>query len=167
MIVDFTEIADKTAQFVAKNGTAFEQRILNNDRNTVKFGFLLPGNPYNPYYQSKVKEFKEGGTASPWHSVNDKGAPADAANENIQPDNQKPADAFNKEVYPWVSLLMVQTSPPPAPVPAMSDKGAITKQAIVKEVKKRALVEPPPDEFVAKLPDQFAVPAIDVYAMTV
>ena len=63
---------DKTAQFVARNGYEFEKRcvlcliawlflaqrcrlsILANEKNNVKFNFLLPGDPYNAYYQHKV-----------------------------------------------------------------------------------------------------------------
>merc|ERR1712217_226268 len=50
---------DKTAQFVAKCGPEFEQRVLR-EQNHQKFAFLLPNNPYRAYYEHKVKEFKTG-----------------------------------------------------------------------------------------------------------
>lgn len=53
---DIKNIVDKTAGFVAKNGPQFEQRILTNERNTSKFGFLQPTSPYYPYYQKKLSE---------------------------------------------------------------------------------------------------------------
>jgi len=57
--VDIRGVIDKTAQFVAKCGPEFEQRVLR-EQNHSKFSFLLPNNPYRPYYEHKVKEFKTG-----------------------------------------------------------------------------------------------------------
>eukprot|EP00928_Gymnodinium_smaydae_P048402 TRINITY_DN32354_c0_g1_i1.p1 TRINITY_DN32354_c0_g1~~TRINITY_DN32354_c0_g1_i1.p1 ORF type:complete len:722 (+),score=251.36 TRINITY_DN32354_c0_g1_i1:92-2257(+) len=56
---DIRGVVDKTAQFVAKCGPEFEQRVLR-EQNHTKFAFLLPNNPYRPYYEFKVKEFKTG-----------------------------------------------------------------------------------------------------------
>lgn len=56
---DIRGVIDKTAQFVAKCGPEFEQRVLR-EQNHTKFSFLLPSNPYRPYYEHKVKEFKTG-----------------------------------------------------------------------------------------------------------
>jgi len=56
---DIRGVIDKTAQFVAKCGDGFEQRVLR-EQNHTKFAFLLPNNPYRPYYEHKVKEFKTG-----------------------------------------------------------------------------------------------------------
>lgn len=56
---DIRGVIDKTAQFVAKCGPEFEQRVLR-EQNHAKFAFLLPSNPYRPYYEHKVKEFKTG-----------------------------------------------------------------------------------------------------------
>ena len=80
---DIRGIIDKTAQFVAKNGPEFEQKVgggpvlprgslLSLPRLTVlcvsgqvltsgqKFAFLLPSNPYRAYYDMKVNDFKAG-----------------------------------------------------------------------------------------------------------
>merc|ERR1712232_747373 len=56
---DIRGVIDKTAQFVAKCGPEFEQRVLR-EQNHTKFAFLLPSNPYRNYYEQKVKEFKTG-----------------------------------------------------------------------------------------------------------
>jgi len=56
---DIRGVIDKTAQFVAKCGPEFEQRVLR-EQNHTKFSFLLPNNPYRPYYEHKVKELKTG-----------------------------------------------------------------------------------------------------------
>lgn len=55
-----TDIVDKTANFVARNGPEFESRIRQNELGNPKFNFLNFGDPYHAYYQHKVKEFKEG-----------------------------------------------------------------------------------------------------------
>lgn len=59
---DIKVVVDKTAQFVAKNGSKFEQRIRQDQdpQNSQRFAFLDIDNPYNAYYQMKLKEFQEG-----------------------------------------------------------------------------------------------------------
>jgi splicing factor 3A subunit 1 len=58
-------VADKTAQFVAKNGKSFEQKILNSaEGKTPKFNFMRMTDPYYAYYEMKIREFEEG-TAQP------------------------------------------------------------------------------------------------------
>ncbi|KAF8822790.1 surp module domain-containing protein [Cardiosporidium cionae] len=56
---DLRGIIDKTAQFVAKNGPEFESRVMR-EKNNQRFSFLFPNNPYRPYYELKVQEFKTG-----------------------------------------------------------------------------------------------------------
>ncbi|EPR63589.1 surp module domain-containing protein [Toxoplasma gondii ME49] len=56
---DLRGIIEKTAQFVAKNGVEFEQRV-RREQNNQRFAFLFPNNPYNAYYQLKVREFQTG-----------------------------------------------------------------------------------------------------------
>lgn len=58
---DLRNIVDKTASFVARNGPEFESRIQQNEQNNPKFNFLKIGDPYNAYYQFKVREIREGG----------------------------------------------------------------------------------------------------------
>ena len=38
--MNFTDIVDKTATFVARNGVEFETRIRRNEQNNPKFNFL-------------------------------------------------------------------------------------------------------------------------------
>jgi len=60
---DIRAVADKTALFVAKNGRAFEQRILNSDKGkTPKFAFLHATSPFNAYYEQRIRFHEEGGT---------------------------------------------------------------------------------------------------------
>jgi len=55
---DIRTLIDKTAEYVAKQGPAFEQRVLKDQ--SQKFSFLLPDNPFRAYYELRVKEHKAG-----------------------------------------------------------------------------------------------------------
>ncbi|XP_041988896.1 splicing factor 3A subunit 1 isoform X2 [Aricia agestis] len=65
LIPRITDIVDKTASFVARNGPEFEARIRQNELGNPKFNFLNSGDPYHAYYQHKVKEIREGKGTDP------------------------------------------------------------------------------------------------------
>jgi len=49
-------VVDKTAQFVARNGKSFENKILNSgEGKTSKFNFMKPYDPYHAYYEFKIR----------------------------------------------------------------------------------------------------------------
>lgn len=52
------EIVDKTAEFVAKNGKSFEEKILTTK--DKKFNFMRINDPFHAYYEYKIREFEEG-----------------------------------------------------------------------------------------------------------
>jgi len=54
------EIADKTAEYVAKNGSAFEEIVMKSEGNNPKFSFMKQGDPYRAYFEEKVIEFARG-----------------------------------------------------------------------------------------------------------
>ncbi|GMI05238.1 hypothetical protein TrRE_jg10060 [Triparma retinervis] len=59
---DIRAVVNKTAQFVAKNGRQFESRILSSSEgSTPKFAFMSTSSPYNPYYESRIIFFNNGG----------------------------------------------------------------------------------------------------------
>ncbi|KAL1959592.1 hypothetical protein VTO42DRAFT_1627 [Malbranchea cinnamomea] len=61
---DIRSIIEKTAGFVARNGPVFEDRVREKERTNPKFSFLLPNDPYSPFYQWRLSEIKAGrGTA--------------------------------------------------------------------------------------------------------
>lgn len=57
---DMRAIIDRTAQFIAKQGPAMEKKIFSSDPTKIKFAFILPDNPFHPYYKMAVQSFKEG-----------------------------------------------------------------------------------------------------------
>lgn len=62
---DLRNIVDKTAAFVARNGPEFESRIRQTEQANPKFNFLKIGDPYNAYYQFKIRDIREGGSTAP------------------------------------------------------------------------------------------------------
>lgn len=62
---DIRVVADKTAMFVAKNGRAFESRIIGSAKGkTPKFAFLQQTSPFNAYYEDRIKHFQSGGATA-------------------------------------------------------------------------------------------------------
>ena len=104
-----TDIVDKTASFVARNGPDFETRIRQNEQNNPKFNFLSSGDPYHAYYQHKVKEIQEGKSAPSSQA-------ASAANELLKPPQQLIDEAKKKkqaDLLKQVELPFVPKDPPP------------------------------------------------------
>ncbi|CAL9010387.1 unnamed protein product [Prunus brigantina] len=56
--LDIRNIVDKTAEFVAKNGPEFEQRVLAKNTGNAKFNFLISSSPFHAYYQHRLSEFR-------------------------------------------------------------------------------------------------------------
>lgn len=61
---DIRGIVEKTAGYVARNGSIFEERIRDKEKNNPKFSFLSPNDAYSLFYLWRLSEIKEGrGTA--------------------------------------------------------------------------------------------------------
>ncbi|VEU23064.1 DEKNAAC104141 [Brettanomyces naardenensis] len=57
---DVRTMIEKTAGYVARNGTSFEQRIKAKEASNTKFQFLLDNDPYNGYYRQVLEQIKGG-----------------------------------------------------------------------------------------------------------
>ncbi|XP_017474571.1 PREDICTED: splicing factor 3A subunit 1-like [Rhagoletis zephyria] len=103
---ELRNIVDKTASFVARNGPEFETRIQQNEPNNPKFNFLKPGDPYNAYYQFKVKELRENGTNG------SSSVPANsAANQTA---SATPIQKATKQLENFMEIPIITRDPPPA-----------------------------------------------------
>ncbi|KAI6226361.1 hypothetical protein M3Y99_00537200 [Aphelenchoides fujianensis] len=60
---DIRAIVEKTAQFVARNGIDFENKIKEKEAANPRFGFLSPTDPYHAFYRQKVAAFESGAVA--------------------------------------------------------------------------------------------------------
>mmetsp|Transcript_13833 Transcript_13833/g.29069 ORF Transcript_13833/g.29069 Transcript_13833/m.29069 type:complete len:703 (+) Transcript_13833:227-2335(+) len=78
---DIRVVADRTAMFVAKNGRAFESRIVGSAKGkTPKFAFLQTTSPFHAYYEDRIRHFESGGGAGA--SVGDKTKKEEKTSEN-------------------------------------------------------------------------------------
>jgi splicing factor 3A subunit 1 len=79
-------VCDRTALYVAKNGRAFETKILNSSKGkTPKFAFLHENNPYHNYYEDRIQFYENGGT-------DEKESAAKAKDDEEEAKKQKEAD---------------------------------------------------------------------------
>ncbi|XP_066916018.1 splicing factor 3A subunit 1-like [Clytia hemisphaerica] len=93
-------IVDRTANFVARNGPEFEERIRGNEADNPKFNFLNPNDPYHAYYAHKLKEYRETDIAD-LPSLNEK-------------EPQKAPQTQTKKQAPQVIETIIPKDPPPA-----------------------------------------------------
>ena len=56
---DLRPVIDKTAEFVARNGVAFEAKIKEQERLNPKFAFLNSGDAYHAYFRLQIHAAKE------------------------------------------------------------------------------------------------------------
>ncbi|EGF77967.1 hypothetical protein BATDEDRAFT_35836 [Batrachochytrium dendrobatidis JAM81] len=61
---EIRNIVDKTADFVARNGPQFEERIQAKEQSNPKFSFMTVSDPYHAYYQHRINEARQGRTAA-------------------------------------------------------------------------------------------------------
>lgn len=86
---DIRSIVDKTAAFTAKNANpaSFEDKIKQRQASDSRFSFINDKDAYNPYYQDRVKFYREGGvdtsSAATANGVPDGGDAVSAASRAI------------------------------------------------------------------------------------
>ena len=57
---DIRSIVEKTAGYVARNGTVFEDRIREKEKHNPKFSFLSTNDAYSAFYMWRLNEVREG-----------------------------------------------------------------------------------------------------------
>jgi splicing factor 3A subunit 1 len=105
-------VADRTALYVAKNGRAFETRILGSEKGkTPKFAFLHGSSPFHAYYEEKIQFYEEGGEDS---KEND---PQKEKNNDEKAKKEKPVEPRKEDkrvktsvVDPVAKALLAQLS---------------------------------------------------------
>ena len=119
---DIRAVVDKTAQFVARHGKDFEQKIIQKAAagggSASKFNFMRQGDPYNAYYEFKIKEFEEGGPVEkPWPAA----APAPDEEKKVE------AEAEDKATDGGASGGIVRKQKMNALAAVLTSKEALTK----------------------------------------
>ncbi|KAG6621971.1 Splicing factor 3 subunit [Phytophthora cinnamomi] len=134
---DIRAVVDKTAQFVANNGRAFESRIVG-ERMSAKFSFLRDSDPYHAYYEHKVSEFIAKKSEPP---------PAPASEEPQQQAQQEqqqqaaPQQEKAQEAVKAAGDVVVEKK-------AVQDVTA----HVAKKIKEKELEPPPEEKFIIKHP---------------
>jgi splicing factor 3A subunit 1 len=128
---DIRAVVNKTAQFVANNGRAFESRIVG-ERMSAKFSFLREADPYHAYYEHKVSEF-----------IAKKAEPLAA-----QPQQEKEQEQHQQEKTPEVVKAAETTGDVVVEKKAVQD---VTAQ-VAKKIKETELQPPPEEKFIIKHP---------------
>jgi splicing factor 3A subunit 1 len=76
-------VADKTAAYVAKNGRAFEERILSSNKGkTPKFAFLHQSSPFHAYYEDRIQFYENGGEDNADDDKNKKAKASDGSSKD-------------------------------------------------------------------------------------
>lgn len=89
---DIQAIVEKTAGYVARNGSVFEDRIREKEKTNNKFSFLSPNDAYAPFYAWRLQEIREGrGTAISAGRANE----AAPAKEPDKPKGPEPPQDFH------------------------------------------------------------------------
>jgi splicing factor 3A subunit 1 len=114
-------VVDKTAQFVARHGKEFEQKIIEKastgEGSSSKFNFMRQTDPYNAHYEFKIRECEEnGGVPKPKAPK-----PAEEKVEEVPAStaaSTASADIVRKQKMSALAkaLMNKPTSKPPAPM---------------------------------------------------
>ena len=111
-------VVDKTAQFVARNGKSFEQRILSSgEGKTAKFNFMKPYDPYHAYYEMKIRDFEEGKSTATPAAPNGTAPPAAPAAAIEKPVSQQVETTAAKATFTTPLARFAMNKPKEAPPP--------------------------------------------------
>lgn len=151
-------VADRTASYVAKNGRAFETRILSSAKGkTPKFAFLQDNSPFHAYYQDRIKFYEEGGEDS-------KEETPEAQEEKKKSDDKKAAAAESKNnikskathsaIDPVAKALLTQRSKISQMKSETKSSGedSKTEEENANQAQHVAIPPPPPPHFINIVP---------------
>ncbi|EWM22494.1 SWAP/Surp [Nannochloropsis gaditana] len=150
---DIRAVVDKTAQWVARNGKSFEQRILSSEEGkSSKFNFMKPGDPYNAYYEHRIRQFEEGKGEGP--------AEKKAKIAEVSP----PAAGETRD-----GKAVADTGETPTAVSA-APTTTVSKASVLGPIAKAALhkpeAPPPPQEFYISHPDGLNPLDVEIIKLT-
>ncbi|KAE9038902.1 hypothetical protein PR003_g3846 [Phytophthora rubi] len=136
---DIRAVVDKTAQFVANNGRAFESRIVG-ERMSAKFSFLRESDPYHAYYENKVSEFIARNSEPPEEPQQEQ-----AEEQQTEQQQQKETQEVVKAAETSGDVVVEKK--------AVQD---VTAQ-VAKKIKEKELEPPPEEKFIIKHPSLSAL----------
>lgn len=102
-------VADRTALYVAKNGRAFESRILGSEKGkTPKFAFLHGTSPFHAYYEERIQFYEQGGVDEEPEQKKDETKKEDKATVASKP--QKVKTVTSSVIDPVAKIVLAQRS---------------------------------------------------------
>eukprot|EP01016_Furgasonia_blochmanni_P005767 TRINITY_DN12269_c0_g1_i3.p1 TRINITY_DN12269_c0_g1~~TRINITY_DN12269_c0_g1_i3.p1 ORF type:complete len:237 (-),score=48.23 TRINITY_DN12269_c0_g1_i3:72-782(-) len=133
---EIRKFADKTAEFVAKNGSSFEELVMKSEANNPRFSFLKPNDPYRAYYEHKVIEFSRA-LVEPKQPEIAPLEPVNEVNEAMVPDNNNGQNSMiSSDAAESISIANI---------------AMVQKRDVKKELKKD-LKPPSPDQYTIETP---------------
>lgn len=143
---DIRAVVDKTAQFVANNGRAFESRIVG-ERMSAKFSFLRESDPYHAYYEHKVSEF-----------IAKKNEPPPAPEEPQQQQQEHAAEQQTQQ-QPEQDKTQEVVKAAESSGDVVVEKKAVqdVTAQVAKKIKEKELEPPPEEKFIIKHPSLSAL----------
>ncbi|GJQ14305.1 hypothetical protein GpartN1_g6930.t1 [Galdieria partita] len=142
---DLEKIIEKTAVYVAKNGSSFEARVLEMNRNNPKFSFLLDSDPFHSYYLQILQEKRRYFTGPPTTPTSSTMTGMDLQQSTTVPESSQPnvRGEFIAEAAPAVSKAK------------LSERKAQAARPIPTQ-------PPPEDVFTAQVPEEPLPNPVDV-----
>ncbi len=107
---DIRAIADKTAEFVSRNGVEFEARIIATNAGNPKFRFMNSDDVYRMYFDFKVREFREKRLSAAMESEQKRDAPPETPQQTTVPAPAAP----EAEAVRWACAACVPVCGPPS-----------------------------------------------------
>lgn len=146
---DIRALADKTAQFVARNGRSFERKIAG-ETVSVKFSFLRPSDPYHAYYEHKVSEFTEQNAQETAEKAAEKPAEQSAAQEG----GEKAKEEEEEEEAAATTEATEKAAKASEDGAVVVEKKAVeaVTAKVVRKIKEKALTPPDEEKFKMKHP---------------
>jgi splicing factor 3A subunit 1 len=145
---DIRAVADRTASYVAKNGRAFEARILKSEKGkTPKFAFLQPTSPFHAYYEDRIHFFSTGGDEKD-EKKDEKKEEQEQAERNQTTTTTTPKEAVRKKektqkasaIDPIAKALLVQR----AKISKAKEQMATSEEGGGREEEQTLSLPPPP-----------------------
>ncbi|CAB9526684.1 Splicing factor 3A subunit 1 [Seminavis robusta] len=144
-------VADKTASYVAKNGRAFEARILGSGKGkTPKFAFLQPTSPFHAYYEDRIRFYESGGEDKKEEEPDASKEKTDGASVKKESDKKKQSakEAEKEEKKKGEKSGKSSAAIDPVAKALLTQRGRIAqaRAGFEKDNGKEAAEQPPPEQ---------------------
>ena len=151
---------------MAKNGIAFESKILASEAGNNKFQFLQPTNPYHAYYRKRVGDL-QAEAAAPTNAATTTNHTTDTANTTIHNTHTTTVNNENEnENDHQDTALALSTVPSAVSAPSTTAAGAEPEPENVKVIRTKHLEKPDDFKYAVTVPEGLSALDLDVIRAT-